>query len=525
MRVVIEPIASLFAGDTVQPVAHVLDPNGTEIRGVAIRFGTSDPTVASVTPAGQVFATGPGTVTITAWAPGLERASPGRTVTVVHGAIEIDSVLPQRVKYGSQLRIYGIGLDPSAAAAVNTGGLGAPIHSYSPVDPTHPERYGVLDVAVVPPLGKNSDEVNPIAVPITVTTTHGAASFTANLIIEPRDVYEPNDSVPFDLGVINGRFEAIGLAFDRLDPSRLSLGVDWYTFTTQNTGDWTITLKSVDAYQAQPSADFIEGSVAYTGFNPFSIWYTDSLRTIGTNFNCGGFFGAIAPVFGVVYGPGLLGPQWSATHKEMRWTLENLPPGPHTLLLGFRIPLFGSNPGVDGRSGSEIYGFALDWASPPIRYDLTIESGIHADLPPDRFEGNDFCEDAPTLLSLDSTGFADSVVDDLTIDAELDNDWFVVEAHTPGRLYLSVESDNHERHASPLLLSPIPGVGQPVSALWAESYSLWDEEQQLRSAQDNEPGVALDPKSYYLVIPPDIPRHYRMRFAWVPGAPALAASH
>jgi hypothetical protein len=95
----------------------------------------------------------------------------------------------------------------------------------------------------------------------------------------------------------------------------------------------------------------------------------------------------------------------------------------------------------------------------------------------------------------------------------------------PRRTYLSVESDNHERHASPLLLSPIPGVGQSVSALYAESYSLWDEEQQLRSAQDNEPGVALDPKSYYLVIPPDIPRHYRMRFAWVPGAPALAASH
>jgi hypothetical protein len=536
---VIEPIPDLFSNDTIQAVAHVLDQSGTEIRGVAITFRTSDPAVAGVTPDGKVFATGTGTVNLIARAPGLEHASLGQTATVVRGAIEIDSVLPRRVRYGSQLLIYGIGLDPTGAAAVNTGGLAAPIAYYTPADPDHPERYGVLQVVVVPPLGQNSDEVNPIEIPITVTTTRGAAALTAHVIIEPRDIYEPNDSVAFDLGVLSGPFVAHGLSFDKLDPSRPSLAVDWYTFTTVSRGDWTITLNGIDAWRTYPSVDFIEGFLVYTDDNlygyPVGEWYIDNppLPTVGTSGGCNGFFGALYPHLdpqnpgAFPYGTQTVTttePAWSAKFSHMRWALEDLPAGTHTLLLSFNFGGFGSpfasgTSAVDGIFRSAFTAGIYEQSSAPIRYDLTIEPGIHTDLPPDRFEGNDFCGVAPTLLSLDSRAFADSVVDGLTIDAELDYDWFVVEAQTPGRLYLTVEPDDQDRHPSPLLLIPSPGVRQPVTRMTLVGGDpLYLDRQELRSWTDAAPGVFLKTGAYYLLIQPGEPRSYRMRFAWVPGA-------
>lgn len=545
LRVVIEPIANLFAYDTVQALAHVVDQNGAEIRGVAITFGTSDRTLADVTPSGQVFSTGPGSVTITARAPGLRHAAPGQTVAVVHGAIEIDSVLPRRVRYGARLQIYGIGLDPVGAAVVNTGGLAAPIASYAPVDPAHPERYGALGVVVVPPLGQNSDEVNPIEVPVTVKTTHGAATFTTNLIIEPRDIYEPNDSVASDLGVISGRFDALGLAFDKLDLAQPSLPVDWYTFTTTTRGDWTITVKGADAWQVSPSADFVEGSLAYAEASPWGdplpAWYIDSppLPTVGTNGSCDGFFGALPPypdpqnlvsdAFGLELTTSNDG-AWPARYSQMRWALEDLPAGTHTLLLGYMTSFFrsgglhglsiGSGTSVTDASFRSAFVSSFAGSSPPIRYDLTIEPGIHTDLPPDRFEGNDFCGDAPTLLSLNTTSFTDSIVDGLTIDSELDYDWFVVEAQTPGRLYLTVEPGDQDQHFSPLLLTPTPGVRQAVQRMTLESSDdplTHYESQMLKSQRDYAPGVFLQTGVYYLLIRPGDPRTYRMRFGWAPG--------
>jgi hypothetical protein len=161
-----------------------------------------------------------------------------------------------------------------------------------------------------------------------------------------------------------------------------------------------------------------------------------------------------------------------------------------------------------------------------IRYDLLIEPGIHATLPPDRYEGNDFCEDAPTLLSLNSTAFSDSLVDGLTLDAELDYDWFVVDVHTPGRLYLTVESDDQNPKGSPLILSATSGAEQSASRIDLEGFSDGDgsfgSPQELLSNRDFAPGVALDPKPYYLQIAGGLLRTYRLRFSWVPGAAATS---
>lgn len=538
-RVIVEAIPNLFPGDTVQAVARVIDAGGGEVHGVAIVFGTSDQTVASVSPAGKVVATGTGTVGVLAWAPGLENAGLGRTEAAVHGAVEIDSVLPGRVRYGSQLLLYGVGLDPAGAAVVTTGVVTAPIKSYTPADPAHPERYGVLRIVVVPPLGQNSDEVTPIEVPITVTTTRGVATLTASMVIEPRDIYEPNDSVAADLGVISGRFEALGLAFDRLDPSTPSLPVDWYTFTTANRGDWTITLRSADAWRTYATADLINGPLAYTGGTLFgssvALWYIDrpTLPTSGMTGACGGFASAILPLSDpqdpqfTVYGPFLpFGPSWDVNWPQVRWVLEGLPAGSHHLLVGFAGGLYGEPlaPGtslLEGILRSALTGFIYPIAGDPIRYDLIIEPGLHTDLPPDRFESNDFCEGAPTLLSLGPAAFADSIVDNLTIDAEFDWDWFVVDAQTPGRLYLTVESDHQGHNASPLLLSPSPGVGQPVTLMHTESRGQFFEEQQFRSRRDGAPGIPLEARSYYVAIQPGNPRSYRLRLTWVPVAAAV----
>lgn len=540
LRVELDPISDLIAGDTVQAVAHVIDVNGHVVAGVAIEFSSTDPTVAAVTTDGRVVAVSPGTVSILASAPGLESATPGRTSVLVQGAMEIDSIRPTSVRYGSRLHLYGIGLDPSGAAVVNTGGLTAPIASFTPSKPDHPERDGVLEVVVVPPLGSGSDEVTPTDVPVTVTTSRGVATRLASLVIEPRDIYEPNDTTPADLGVITGRFEALGLAFDAAPPipgypESFSFPVDWYRFTTTSRGDWTITLRTTDEVGTYATADLIDGPLAATleeegGLNFNMYWYIDrpSRRTIGTSGTCSGFAGIFDP--GGAWGN--YGVGWTALKRQLSWTLEDLPAGTHDLVVGFFYVYTsafapGSSP-PDSIFRSALQAQRLNFSAGGTRYDLLIEPGIHATLPPDRFEKNDFCEDAPTLLSLDSTAFADSVVNGLTLDAELDYDWFVVEAGTPGRLYVTVESDEPNAKSSPLLLSATLGLGQPASPIVAEGYSDSDgsfgSPQELVSSRDFARGVSLDTKSYYLEIAGGLPRSYRLRFSWAPGAPAPSQS-
>jgi hypothetical protein len=536
LTVALEPVPELFAGDTVQASAHVIDAGGHVVAGIAIEFGSTDPTVASVTSDGRVAAVSPGTVSILAWAPGLESAPQGRTPALVHGAIEIDSIRPSRVRYGDRLAIYGIGLDPSGAAVVNTGGLTAPILSFTPANPDHPEQSGVLAVAVVPPLGRNSDEVTPMDVPVTVTNTRGVATRVANVVIEQRDLYEPNDTTPTDLGVISGPFEAPGLAFDNWALDSPGYPVDWYRFTTTSPGDWTITLRSAEAGQTEATADLIEGPLPVTveedGINNFNVyWYVDqpSRRTIGTSSTCRGFAGFLDIEFDPPQ-PSRHGVGWNALEQQLSWTLENLPAGAHDLLVSsFFVRASPDAPGSsppDGLFRSAFHAQRFNPADGSIRYDLIIEPGIHGTLPPDRFEGNDFCEDAPTLLSLSSTAFSDSVVDGLTADAELDYDWFVIDARTPGRLFVTVESDDQNAKGFPLILSATPESGQSASHIDLEGFSDGDgsfgSPQVLLSNRDFVPGVSLDVRHYYLEIVGGLPRAYRLRLSWVPGASATS---
>ena len=537
LSVALDPVPELFAGDTVQAAAHVIDGSGHVIAGTAIEFSSADPTIASVTADGRVAAVSPGTVSVLARAPGLESATPGTTPAVVHGAIEIDSVRPSHVRYGDRLELYGIGLDPSGAAVVNTGGLTAPIVSFTPADPDHPEQHGVLAVAVVPPLGENSDEVTPMDVPVTVTNTRGVATRMASVVVERRDRYEPNDTTPADLGVIDGRFEALGLAFDNWAADSPGYPVDWYRFTTTSAGDWTITLRSPDAPQVDATADLIEGPLAITveedGINNLNVyWYVDqpSRRTIGSSSTCRGFAGFLDIEFDPPR-PSRYGVDWIVPKQQLSWTLEDLPAGAHDLLVGsFNVR---ARPGMPGSSPEDGLYRSAWWAqrfnpsgTGTIRYDLLIEPGIHATLPPDRFEGNDFCEDAPTLLSLDATAFADSVVGGLTVDAELDYDWFVVDARTPGRLFLTVESDDQNAKGFPLILSATPASGQSASRIDLEGFTDGDgsfgSPQAFVSNRDFAPGVFLDTRSYYLEIVGGLPRDYRLRASWVPGASATS---
>jgi hypothetical protein len=530
--VVLDSVPELFAGDTVQAAAHVIDGSGQVVGGIAIEFGSTDPTVASVTADGRVAAVSPGTLSVLAWAPGLESATQARTPAIVHGAIQIDSIRPSRVRYGSPLEIYGIGLDPSGAAVVSTGAVNAPILSFTPADPAHPEQHGVLTVVVVPPLGENSDEVTPIDVPVTVTNTRGVATRVASVVIEPRDLYEPNDTTPTDLGVISGPFEALGLAFDNWASDSPGYPVDWYRFTTTSPGDWTITLRSADAGQTEATADLIEGplpvSVEEDGIDNFNVyWYIDrpSRRTIGTSSTCRGFAGFLDIEFDPPR-PSRYGVGWAALEPQLSWTLENLPAGTHDLLVSsFFVLASPDAPGTlppDGLFRSAFHTQRFNPAGPAIRYDLIIEPGIHAALPPDRFEGNDFCEDAPTLLSLTSTAFSDSVVQGLTIDAELDYDWFVVDARAPGRLYVTVESDDQNAKPIPLVLSATPGSGPSASRVdlegFADGNGSFGSPQEFVSNRDFAPGVSLDSRSYYLEIAGELPRAYRLRFTWVPGS-------
>jgi hypothetical protein len=495
----------------------------------AVRFSSSDAQVLEVHDDGRLVALAPGTVDLVTWAPQYQYAAPARRRVTVHAQVEIDSVAPARVRYGEEIRVYGVGLNPGPdSLRVTLDGLPASVVGYAPADPLRPDAFGVLSLVAAPPIGTGRSDVASSGLELTIASARGAASIPTSLVVETRDLYEPNERMPADLGVVTTGFEAVGLAFDELEPDVLSRPYDWYTFTTEATGDYTVVIRTPEPWLANMGVAVASGDVGLPqiDFPRPGDWWWDlnaaGASMTGTAGTCRGVGGISHPLFWYIfYNIGIFVPN---DRNEVRVTLPNLPAGDHSLFVTFAsggaiFPSF-LGPLSDGEAG--IYhhilrGNANAISFSPLRYDLAIVPELDGAGAPDAYEGNDFCEQAPTVATLGAEPAEGQIRGNF--DAEVDLDWYAIDVAAGGRVFVTFTADDPESNGGLVLARPHgPSPDAPLDSLVVEG-TLWGDV--LFSERDFEVGARLTPGTYYLLAKPNTAERggYTISYAWEPPPP------
>ncbi len=367
LSVEMDAIPVLLDGDVIQVKARLLDANGDVVDASPLTFTSSLATVAAIDPEeGFLLATGVGPALITVRSKGFVSAKPAEQLIKVQALVTIDSMRPRVRFYGSTVRIYGSGLNPESIFLVSLGDeqdlVAATDESWTPADPNFPNRFGVLSVWVAPPTPR-------LARALVLAPAGNAQSPDAIAVIR-RDIYEPNDTIPWDLGGIEA-FHNPALAFEGRSRDD-SLPADWYRFTQTVRGDRTF---------------FVQSNQTTT--ESYRILLTDSLEWRSDLSNW-------------IIGPDswLLGPGFQACHgipfelpfqpgAFFRVAIEDLAVGTYDLLLGYSFPA---------------------------GYELRISTSYESQRVPDEAEENDVCQSAFPLGGRDTL--------QLTIDNPHEADWF-----------------------------------------------------------------------------------------------------
>ncbi len=372
LRVVMDSIPELLRGELWGLSAQVVDASGTPLDNAEIIFSTSDPLIATVNPAGDMVTVSVGTAEITAEAVEFAGAASADQLVRIHDLIEIDSVRPRLLRFGDTATIYGAGLNPEPFIVVSLGGAETPIKSYLPDEPDEPDRFGRLTVWVPPP--------TPVFTQAVVLGVKGLAVGLDSLVVAQRDIYEPNDTIPWDFGALTGAIRNPALAFEHRARED-NLLIDWYRFTQTPAGDRTILIRS-----------------SSVGPGTYAVFFTDSLVWDGVagDFSLGPGSWSIGPSLYGCQGFPFAPPQQLADSSVI--ALKDLPVGQYDLIASYSIP------------GA---------------YELSILPFYRSALPPDAFEENDWCDVAPQL-PLD-------VSRSLTIDNPHDIDWFRFTVGADGR--------------------------------------------------------------------------------------------
>jgi hypothetical protein len=525
MAVVLSTPTEILTGDTVVPAARVR-AGERDVPNAAVVLESSDIAVLEVEPDGRIYGNAAGTAVVTARARQYRGALPAQVTITVRAPVEVDSVAPTRVRYGAVLTVFGVGLDPSVGnLRVAVDGEIATIVSFTPEDSTAPLGRGMLGIVAAPPLGVRGTGESPSDVEIVVASDRGAANFIAAVTVEQQDIYEPNHEAPAHLGVVTDGFSALGLAFDRIGGADSAQPFDWYSFTTETAGDWTVTVQAPKAWLAKMGVSVIPGELSppLIGVTTRDPWWWDlrehASSAVGHMQACRGFAGTLDPgrnnigsTLGVPGGDG---------DTDVRLTLSDLPAGRHQLFIVYTFPSVVSEtawgPFAD-IGGGEFHSvltnepFVKTFA--PLRYDLTIEPGTTGALERDAWEGNDVCEQAPVMLTAGTADIRDTLV--ANFDAELDVDWYEVVVESAGRLFLDIAESNPDSRTSVWLLAPTASV--PDSALdVVRTEAQGDFERPLTSYRDGQPGASLDPGRYYLLVKPDAaqPGTYAIAVTWI----------
>ncbi len=420
LRVEMDAVPTLFLKDTVRLTARVVDQAGQPVENAEIQFSSDDQTVVSVDTAGVLLALGVGTANVTATALGFADAPPATLPARVRGLLEVDSVVPKTVRFGERIQVFGVGLNPEPVLFASLSDVEAPIAEYTPDDPEKPDRLGVLDIWVPPPAPKSAALV--------LLSGLGGLAIPDSIRIIQRDFYEPNDTVPSDLGEIPLGFFNPALAFETRGRTDVAQPADWYTFTNTTTQDRTIIMRAKDLAVA-----------------PFQVFVTDSLFWNSTlqDYGIGSTSWSIGPGTNFCSGMGFVRAGEAISFAQLPFpialvALKDLPPGTYHLIAPYVV------------------------GGTPLAYELLIASDYISVVPPDPFEENDYCDVASPIPQNLLSGNTRN----LTIDNPQDVDWFKFTVGAAGLSFsASVLADNAEADIDLYLIGDFRPDSLPVLAI------------------------------------------------------------
>ena len=347
----VTPPVLLVAGDTLNLEARVVDAEGTPVPRAEIFFVSDDPTVVIADQSGKLRAVGRGETHIMAIATGFEGARPDSLTVTVVPQLRVAAILPVPVRFGERLRVIGFGLDPAFLTSVSIGGEEVSPESFVALDPADPHSLDTLTffVPALAPLASN------------VVIERFDLTATRTIVVEQRDVLEPNDSTPALVAV---GFRSPSLTLEPEAP------VDWYRIPVGSAEAVTITVTTTVTPQ------------------PFDVSVSSSRAQYDAD------------------------PSWAVS-----------PNGRGVFCRGVRFDA--PRPFADSTVTVALSAVASDTIdlvitssqnfSSPIRYELAVEAESISDLPPDDLEENDFCDAAPELALL--------IGHELTFDTPGDLDW------------------------------------------------------------------------------------------------------
>jgi hypothetical protein len=399
LEVELEILPTLFVRDTIDLRARLMGPGGEPVPNALITFSSDDPTVVNVSPSGELIALGVGITTVRASAAAYEEAAVATRAAQVRGLLEVDSIRPLDVSFGQLVEIFGVGLNPDSLFSVTIGEADAPIAGFTPQDPNAPDKLGRLVVWVAPPAERQAE--------LMILGFKGGLVFPEGLTVAQQDLFEPNDTIPTDLGPLPAPgFRNPGLAFEARVRTEVETAADWYRFENETALDRTIVVFS-----------------QMVGAETFSVFVTDSLAWDGEAAE----FGVGSSAWGIGRGrylcdglPLTQGPAGdTTTFAEIPFpftivSLLDLPAGPYDVIVPFTLP------------------------GEPVAYELVVVPAhlSVADLAPDALEENDYCDVAAPL--------ADAAGQRLTIDNTHDVEWFDFSLTQTTQVSVSVTADTED---------------------------------------------------------------------------------
>ncbi len=374
VTVQMDPLPALFLKDTVQLSGRVVDENGADVPNAEIQFASQDSSVVLVTSDGRLLAVGVGNTNVTATAISFDGSQPAVLPVVVHGLLEVDSIRPKAVRFGDTVAIYGVGLEPDSLFSVTLGGAELPIFQFTPQDPDAPDRFGTLTLWAKPPADRFST--------VSVLGFRGGVVHPDTVLVFQFDVFEPNDTVPADLGDLPLGYANPGLAFEQIRRD-VVVAADWYTFTNTTAQDRTIIVGGEDV-GAEIFQVFLTNGLSWDGV-AFDYTLRAGSWTIGPElYICDGL---TMTRFGAPFQPSQLPFPISVL------ALGDLPAGTYHILAPFVA------------------------APKPNAYGLLIANGYLSFRARDVAEENDYCDVAKPLATGTSAA-------QLSIDNPQDVDWF-----------------------------------------------------------------------------------------------------
>lgn len=426
LRIELATIPSLFEGDTLVPDLRLLDADGNALPNGDVALTSSNDLVIRVTPDGALVALDSGLATITAQALRFAQTPVARQDVRVHAPLEVDSVRPLEVQFGATLDVFGTGLNPDKLFAVTLGETALPVASFTPDDPAQPDRFGRLSLWVGPPARTSGGLI--------LLSALGGFVLAETVRVIPFDIYEPNDSTPRALGILDGPLGNPALAFEARSRGDRRVPADWYRFTTTQPGDWTIEL-GTPAF-GRRIAVFVAESAGWDGI----LW--NSGVGLYETLNDSWMVGPLANIcqgrllwFGFGADTAFIPPiQLQGSGATV--ALRDLPAGTYdvgAVYLGSGIAVW--DPSNQRSAFAAIVDRDSVAQAAALPSELRITPGYRSVLPPDAAEENDYCDVAtPVTVPGSATG--------LTIDNPGDVDWYRFTLAAPQALRFTVAADD-----------------------------------------------------------------------------------